>query len=89
MDRLLALGAQYEQDVKKLVFAKDASRLFDPFAIQVCPWCLQPVQPPADAANNSCVACHQPLHDDEEVDLDRELSLDTPNSLGRDALQST
>jgi hypothetical protein len=73
LDRLVALSAQYEQDVKKLVFAKDASRLFDPFAIQVCPWCLQPVNISAEAMNGECVACHQPLSDDEEVDLDREL----------------
>lgn len=73
LDRLVALGAQYEQDVKKLVFAKDASRLFDPFAIQVCPWCLQPVDTSGEATNGSCIACHQPLSDDAEVDLDREL----------------
>lgn len=73
LDRLVALGAQYEQDVKKLVFAKDARRLFDPFAIQICPWCLQPVDISAEAKNGSCVACHQPLGDDEEIDLDREL----------------
>ncbi|MGE0057713.1 MAG: hypothetical protein AB7T32_06990 [Dehalococcoidia bacterium] len=73
LDRLIALGAQYEQDVKKLVFAKEASRLFDPFAIQVCPWCLQPMDPPVETDLASCFACHQPLGDDDEVDLDREL----------------
>lgn len=73
LDRLLALGAQYEQDIKKLVFAKEASRLFDPLSIEVCPWCLQPVTnsgPDTDA----CFVCHQPIETDvDDVDLDKEL----------------
>lgn len=75
LDRLLALGAQYEQDLRKLQFTKEASRLFDPFAIQVCPWCLQPVDVLPEPAGGTCVACHQPLADEDsgEVDLDKEL----------------
>ena len=74
LDRLVALGAQYEQDVKKLVFAKEASSLFDPYSLQVCPWCLQPVDAVAEApTDGTCVACHQHLGDGEEIDLDREL----------------
>lgn len=74
LDRLVALGAQYEQDVKKLVFAKEASNLFDPYSLRVCPWCLQPVDAMAEApTDGTCLACHQDLGDDEQIDLDREL----------------
>jgi hypothetical protein len=74
LDRLMALGAQYEQDIKKLVFAKEASRLFDPLSIQVCPWCLQPVTHAQAPTEGVCLICHQALEDtDEVVDLDREL----------------
>ncbi len=73
LDRLLALGAQYEQDIKKLVFAKEASRLFDPLSIEVCPWCLQPISNSGSDAD-ACFVCHQPLDSDhDDVDLDREL----------------
>lgn len=73
LDRLLALGAQYEQDIKKLVFAKEASSLFDPLSIEVCPWCLQPVTS-AEPDANACFVCHQPIRTvDADVDLDKEL----------------
>lgn len=73
LDRLLALGAQYEQDIKKLVFAKEASRLFDPLSIEVCPWCLQPVTS-SGSDNDACFVCHQPIETGEDdVDLDKEL----------------
>lgn len=74
LDRLMALGAQYEQDIKKIVFAKEASRLFDPLSIEVCPWCLQPIEHEQDGAAGVCFVCHQQLTDvEDDVDLDKEL----------------
>jgi hypothetical protein len=74
MDRLTALAAQYDQDVKKLGFAKEASLLFDPLAIEVCPWCLQTVSISTASMDGHCSVCHQALTSTEEtVDVDREL----------------
>ena len=74
LDRLTSLAAQYDQDVKKLVFAKEASRLFDPLSIQVCPWCLQPVDKSAEDSEDECSVCHQALAETvEAVNIDREL----------------
>jgi hypothetical protein len=74
MDRLTALAAQYDQDVKKLGFAKEASLLFDPLAVQVCPWCLQTIAATILASDDECSVCHQHLpQNDESIDVDREL----------------
>jgi hypothetical protein len=74
LDRLTALLAQYDQDVKKLGFAREASLLFDPLTVQVCPWCLQAVDASALAPDDECSVCHQHLPPtDESVDVDREL----------------
>jgi hypothetical protein len=77
IERLTALAAQYDQDVKKLTFAMEANRLFDPLLITVCPWCLQPVERP-DEVNDTCTICHQHLSSEpesggSEFALDREL----------------
>ena len=76
IERLAALAAQYDQDVKKLTFAKEASLLFDPLLVSVCPWCMQAVEV-AQADGETCVVCHQQLAASEEeggdFDLDREL----------------
>ncbi len=76
IERLAALAAQYDQDVKKLTFAKEASLLFDPLLVSVCPWCMQPVEV-TQADGDTCVVCHQHLAAVEDqggdFDLDREL----------------
>jgi hypothetical protein len=75
IERLTALAAQYDQDVKKLVFAKEANRLFDPLMIAICPWCLQPVAT-GSPDDGECTVCHQPLGSEQsetDLDLDREL----------------
>lgn len=76
LERLTALAAQYDQDVKKLTFASEARMLFDPLGVSVCPWCLQPVDPTGEPVDDMCLVCHQPLQTDDEaddVDIDREL----------------
>lgn len=60
IERLTALAAQYDQDVKKLTFAREASVMFDPLMISVCPWCFQAVTPTA-GDDSDCSLCHQPL----------------------------
>jgi hypothetical protein len=75
IERLTALAAQYDQDVKKLLFAKEANALFDPLMISVCPWCLQPVAT-GEPADGQCAICHQQLAPEEsetELNLDQEL----------------
>ncbi len=75
IERLTALAAQYDQDVKKLEFAKEANTLFDPLMIAICPWCQQPVAT-GSPSTGECTVCHQMLRADElesELDLDREL----------------
>jgi len=75
LERLSALAAQYDQDIKKLVFAKEAKRIFDPLAIQICPWCLQEVDASISSSTESCKVCHQPLSDIEDnFDVDREIN---------------
>jgi hypothetical protein len=75
IERMVALAAQYDQDVKKLTFAREANTLFDPLLITVCPWCLQAVTV-GHPAEGECTVCHQPLAADDaesQVDLDREI----------------
>ena len=75
IERMVALAAQYDQDVKKLTFAREANTLFDPLLMAVCPWCLQAVTA-GDPAEGECTVCHQPLGADDadsQVDLDREI----------------
>jgi hypothetical protein len=75
IERLGALAAQYDQDIKKLLFAKEANVLFDPLLISVCPWCLQPVTAPDDPGSD-CSVCHQPFPapgDEPVVEIDAEL----------------
>jgi hypothetical protein len=75
IERLMALAGQYDDDIKKLTFAKEASRLFDPLSIRVCPWCLQAVTPQQDKGESECQLCHQPLLVDNEqkLDIDKDL----------------
>lgn len=76
IERLTALAAQYDQDVKKLTFAKEASALFDPFLITICPWCMLPMESDHDDSE-ACRVCKQDLVAVEEqggdFDLEREL----------------
>jgi hypothetical protein len=74
IERLTALAAQYDQDVKKLTFAQEASLLFDPLMISVCPWCLQGVGA-LEVEAATCPVCHQALSDDVD-DLDGRVNLD-------------
>jgi hypothetical protein len=77
IERLTALAAQYDQDVKKLTFANEAQLLFDPLTITVCPWCLQAIEVPAPDGG-ACSICHQSLTEPDVTDdgtfkVDREL----------------
>lgn len=75
IERLTALAAQYDQDVKKLRFASQADTLFDPLLVNVCPWCFQQVD--AEAESGTCGVCHQVLdpeeEDDRTFDVEKEL----------------
>jgi Zn-finger nucleic acid-binding protein len=77
IERLTALAAQYDQDVKKLTFAKEASRLFDPLLLAVCPWCQQQVAV-SDVPVDHCPVCRETLVDElavagQEFNIDKEL----------------
>lgn len=74
IDRLTALAAQYDQDVKKLRFANEARSLFDPLLVAVCPWCQQRTETTAPLAG-TCGFCHQALDAEPvaEFNIDREL----------------
>ena len=59
LNRLGALRAQYADDLLKLRFAAEASRLFDPLSLVMCPSCLQPLTAPPGPSEGSCGLCSQ------------------------------
>ena len=73
--RLVPLEAQYIEDERKLVFFKEAERLFDPLQLIVCPACLQTLEKPVSDEGAECSLCHQPISREaaEDFDINAEL----------------
>jgi hypothetical protein len=59
--RLHALRAQYADDKRKLIFLKDAERLFDPLQVVVCPSCLSRLVKTPAIVDGQCTLCHSQL----------------------------
>jgi hypothetical protein len=58
--RLLPLRGQYAEDERKLVFFREAERLFDPLRVRICPACMQELPSPVEIeAGGTCSLCHQ------------------------------
>ena len=58
--RLLPLRGQYAEDERKLVFFREAERLFDPLRMRICPACMQELPSPVEIeAGGTCSLCHQ------------------------------
>lgn len=61
LDRLAALRSQYADDKRKLVFLKQAERLFDPLHVQVCPACLSELSKQPEIIGQNCSLCTSEL----------------------------
>ncbi|MFW0775882.1 hypothetical protein ACLRGI_22250 [Paenarthrobacter nitroguajacolicus] len=61
IERLAALRSQYADDQRKLVFLKQAERLFDPLHVKVCPACLSALVKAPEVLDSSCSLCHSKL----------------------------
>jgi len=57
LERLAALRTQYADDKRKLVFLKQAERLFDPLHVQFCPACFSKLARKPQILNGSCSLC--------------------------------
>jgi hypothetical protein len=57
LDRLTALRITYAEDVSKFTMLGEASRLFQPLRVDVCPSCLTPIS----GSPARCVACQADL----------------------------
>lgn len=60
--RLDSLRLDYADDLRKFVFLKEAERVFDPFAISVCPVCLNPLEHSVLPIENHCGLCGHVLN---------------------------
>lgn len=61
LDRLAALRSQYADDKRKLVFLKQAERLFDPLHVRVCPACLSELAEQPEIIGQKCSLCTSKL----------------------------
>jgi hypothetical protein len=59
IDRLNALAIQYGDDKRKLLFLKEAERLFDPLHVTHCPVCLSKLEKAPALVENHCTLCGQ------------------------------
>jgi hypothetical protein len=57
VDRLAALREQYADEKRKLMFLREAEKLFDPLSIVTCPACLSPLDVPPSIVAGNCSLC--------------------------------
>jgi hypothetical protein len=57
VDRLSALALQYSDDKRKLIFLKQAEKLFDPLQVTTCPACLSELVEAPHLEHGNCSLC--------------------------------
>ena len=68
LDRLAVLRGQYADDKKKLMFLREAERIFDPLRVVTCPACLSALDVPPSVVDEKCSMCGESI-DSEDVHL--------------------
>lgn len=57
IDRLTALRSQYADDARKLIFLKEAERVFDPLMVTTCPACFNALDSAPRLLDGHCSLC--------------------------------
>ncbi len=68
LDRLAVLRGQYADDKKKLMFLREAERIFDPLRVVTCPACLSALDVPPSVVDEKWSMCGESI-DSEDVHL--------------------